>query len=70
MLCFGAWPFWKYLYFRSASADLLERTKVLVEAHPDLRPAWTIAMQDDVLTLDEAKVIVEGANETLAPEEN
>lgn len=69
MISFGAWPIWKYLYLRSVSPELFERTKALVEAHPDLKPAWTIAIQDDVLTADEARVIVEGAGEKLTPEE-
>lgn len=69
MVSFGAWPFWKYLYVKSASAALQSRTKALVDANQDLQPAWTIAMQDDVLTLGEAKVIVEGAGEKLTPDE-
>lgn len=69
MVSFGAWPFWKYLYIKSASAALEQRVKTLVEANPDLQPAWTIAMQDEVLTWPEAKVIVEGAGEKVEPEE-
>lgn len=69
MACFGAWPFYKYFNRQAASAALQARTKALVDAKPELQLAWTIALQDDVLTQDEAKVIVEGAGEKLAPEE-
>ena len=34
-----------------------------VEKNPTLEPAWSIAMQDEVLTEPEAKVIVEAAGE-------
>jgi hypothetical protein len=69
MISFGAWPFWKNLYRQAATATLQARAKALVDAHPDLQPAWTIAMLDDVLTQSEATVIVEGAGEKVAPNE-
>jgi hypothetical protein len=69
MVCFGAWPFWKYLYMKSASAALQARTKALVDQNAQLGPAWAIAMQDDVLTQDEAKILVEAAGEKIESEE-
>ncbi|HMO83349.1 MAG TPA: hypothetical protein PKC18_00365 [Lacipirellulaceae bacterium] len=69
MVSFGAWPLWRYLYVRSASAELHGRTKALVDANPQLQAAWTIALLDDVLTVAEAKVIVESAGEQLKDDE-
>lgn len=68
MAFFAGWPFWKWLHFRPVSASLQDRTKTLVDKNPQLQPAWSIAMQDDVLTWPEAKVIVEAAGEKLEPE--
>jgi hypothetical protein len=68
MISFGAWPFWKYLYLRSASAAVQERTKALVDGDVHLRAAWTIAMQDGVLSEAEAAAIFEQAGATLPPE--
>lgn len=65
MAFFAAWPFWKWVYLRSVSAPLRERTQSLVEKNPQLKPAWDIALQDGVITLPEAKVIVEAAGETI-----
>jgi hypothetical protein len=48
---------------------LQARTKTLVDSNPQLQLAWVVAMQDDVLTFSEAKVIVEGAGEKIAPDE-
>lgn len=69
MLSFTAWPVWKWLTIKSVSAALQERTKLLVEKNPQLRPAWDKAMQDGVLTWPEAKDIVESAGETVEPEQ-
>lgn len=69
MISFGAWPFWKYMYHRQATAELQERTRALVDANPELKVAWIVAMQDDVLTEQEATAIVEGANDQAMPEE-
>jgi len=69
MAGFAAWPFWKSLKVKAVSPSLQARTKTLVEKNPQLQPAWTIAMQDDVLTLPEAIVIVEAAGEKVEPEE-
>ncbi len=63
IVSFSAWPLWEWLSVRAANASLQQRTKALVEAHPQLTPAWNIAMQDGVLTWSEAKEIVEGAGE-------
>jgi len=64
-----SWPVWKWIKFRPVSASLYERTKAVVEKNPRLQPAWDIAMQDDVLTWPEAKVILESAGEEAQPEE-
>ena len=69
MLAFGFWPFWKWVSIRAASPRLQERTKMLVEKNPQLQPAWAIAMQDDVLTYPEAKIIIEAAGEKVEPQE-
>ena len=42
---------------------------MLVEKNPQLQPAWAIAMQDDVLTYPEAKIIIEAAGEKVEPQE-
>jgi hypothetical protein len=65
MVCFGAWPFWKYLYVKSASAALQAQAKRVADADAELQAAWKIAMLDDVLSPDEAKVIVEAAGEKM-----
>jgi hypothetical protein len=69
ILSFSAWPLWKRLHSKHASVALEARTRALVEKHPELKPAWDIAMQDGVLTTEEAKVIVEAAGEKLGPGE-
>jgi hypothetical protein len=69
MVSFSAWPLWKRLHVQRASAALEARTRALVEKHPELKPAWNIAMQDGALTRDAAKEIIEGAGEKLQPEE-
>jgi hypothetical protein len=68
VISFSAWPLWKWLSVKHASAALEARTRAVVEKHPELRPAWNIAMQDGVLTYDEAKEIVEAAGEKVDPE--
>ena len=69
IVSFSIWPFWQWLTVKKANAALVARTKALVEKHPELKPAWNIAMQDGVLTWDEAKEIIEGAGEKLEPEQ-
>jgi hypothetical protein len=59
MAFFTGRPFWKWLYVRSASAAVQQRTKALVDKNPQLKPAWDVAMQDGVLTVPEARIIVE-----------
>ena len=66
---FVSWPAWKAIKFRSVSAAMYARTKAAVDKNPSLKPAWDIAMQDDVLTWPEAKVILESAGEKAEPEE-
>jgi hypothetical protein len=69
MAFFAGWPFWKWVDTRAVSATLRSKTQALVEKNPQLQPAWAIAMQDDVLSLPEAKVIVEAAGEKVDPED-
>jgi hypothetical protein len=69
MAFFAGWPFWKWIDKKAASAALQSRARALVEKNPQLEPAWTIAMQDEVLTAPEAKVIVEASGEAVGPEE-
>lgn len=66
---FAGWPVWKWLNVRSASSNLQTRTQTLVEKNPQLQLAWTVAMQDEVLTYPEAKIIVEAAGEQVDPNE-
>jgi hypothetical protein len=67
---FALWtPISKWLHVQAVSSALQNRTKSLVEQNPQLQPAWTIAMQDEVLTFPEATVIVEAAGEKISPEE-
>jgi hypothetical protein len=54
---------------KAASASLQARTKTLVEKNSQLKPAWDIAMQDDVLTRAEAKIILEAGGEKVDPED-
>jgi hypothetical protein len=63
MSFFAALPFWKWFVDRAVSAPLQARTRTLVEAKPELQPAWDVALEDGVLTHGEAKVIVEAAGE-------
>jgi hypothetical protein len=68
IVSFSMWPFWKWLSVKSANAALQEKTRAVVEKHPELKPAWNIAMQDGVLTWAEAKEILEAAGEKVDPE--
>lgn len=68
MAFFAGWPFWSWLNAKAVSATLRARTEALVAKSPQLKPAWDIALHDDVLTYPEAKVIVEAAGEKLDPE--
>jgi hypothetical protein len=65
MVSFGAWPFWKALYFNSASAALQQRANELAEKNESLKTAWDIAMLDGVLSQPEAELIVIGAGEKI-----
>jgi hypothetical protein len=69
MAFFAGWPFWKWINVRAASAAVQARTRSLVDKNSQLKPAWDIAMQDDVLTLPEAKLIVEAAGEKIQSNE-
>ena len=69
MVSFAAWPLWQWLSIKAVNASLRDRTKALADSSPQLKAAWTIAMQDDVLTLPEAKAIVEAAGEKVEPEQ-
>jgi hypothetical protein len=64
----AAWPIWMSLKPKPVSAALFERTKAAVEKNPQLRPAWDKAMEDGVLTWQEAKEILERAGEKVDPE--
>ena len=68
IISFSIWPLWKWLSVKSANRALEERTRAVVEKHPELKPAWNIAMQDGVLTWAEAKEILEAAGEKVDPE--
>jgi hypothetical protein len=69
MVFFVSWPAWKWIKVKPVSASVYERTKRAVERNPRLQPAWEIAMQDGVLTWEEAKVILEAAGEKAEPEQ-
>ena len=69
MVFFISWPVWKWIKFKPVSARTYERTKLAVEKNPQLKPAWDIALQDGVLTQEEAKVILESAGEKAEPEQ-
>lgn len=65
MSFFAGWPVWKWVNLRAASAAVRAQTQALVDKNPQLKPAWDIALQDEVLTLPEAKIIVEAAGEKI-----
>jgi hypothetical protein len=64
----AAWPIWLALKPKPVSEALFARTKVAVDRNPQLRPAWDKAMEDGVLTWQEAKDILERAGEKVEPE--
>ena len=68
IVSFSLWPLWKWFSIKPVDPITLERTRTIVTVHPELKPAWNIAMQDGVLTWDEAKEIVEGAGEKMDAE--
>jgi hypothetical protein len=69
LIPFLGWPIYKNLTLRRASAALTERTVRAVEKHPELKPTYDKAMEDNVLTYDEAKEILEKAGETVGTDE-
>jgi hypothetical protein len=68
VVSFSLWPLWQWISIKKASAALQERTRAAVAKHPELKPAWNIAMEDGVLTWSEAKEILEAAGEKVDPE--
>jgi hypothetical protein len=69
LLPFLGWPVYKMLTLKKASPALIERTKKAVEKHPELKADYDKAMEDGVLSYDEAKQILEKAGETVGPDE-
>ena len=69
LLPFLARPIYKSLILKKASPALIERTNKAVEKHPELKPDYDKAMEDGVLSYDEAKAILEKAGETVGPDE-
>jgi len=69
LLPFLARPIYKSLILKKASLALIERTTKAVEKHPELKPDYDKAMEDGVLSYDEAKEILEKAGETVGPDE-
>jgi hypothetical protein len=69
LLPFLGWPLYKRLTLRKASPALIERTRKAVEKHPELKPEYDKALEDGVLSYDEAKEILEKAGETVGPDE-
>ncbi|SFH63008.1 hypothetical protein [Planctomicrobium piriforme] len=69
ILSFSAWPLWELISVKAASNALQARAQAAVAAHPELKPALTIAMMDGVLTHAEAKEIVEATGEKVTAEE-
>ena len=63
------WPLYKKPTLKQASPALIERTRQAVEKHPELKPDIDKAMEDGVLSYDEAKEILEKAGETVGPDE-
>ena len=63
MAFFAGWPFWKWVYIRSASRETAGRVQRLVVKNPQLKPALDVAMLDGALTIPEARIIVEAAGE-------
>ncbi|QDU25641.1 hypothetical protein ETAA8_07110 [Anatilimnocola aggregata] len=50
-------------YLRVANANLVTRTRAVVEKNPQLQAAWEQAMQDKMLTAAEAKAIEDAAGQ-------
>ena len=69
ILIIVTFPFWSWLYVRTASAALRQRAQRLVDQNPQLQAAWAKALQDNVLTRPEAVQIVEQAGEKVSPQE-
>ena len=69
LLPFVAWPLYKKLTFQQASSALIERTRRAVEKHPELKPEFDKAMEDGVLSHDDARRILEKAGETVGPDQ-
>jgi hypothetical protein len=69
LIPFLGWPVYKQLTLKRASQALIERTNRAVERHPELKPDYDKAMEDGVLSRDEAKEILEKAGETVGPDE-
>jgi hypothetical protein len=69
LLPFLGWPLYKKLTLKRASPALIERTRKAVEKHPELKPDYDKAMEDGVLSYEEAKEILEKAGETVRPDE-
>jgi hypothetical protein len=63
------WPVYKKLAVRKASPAMIERTRSAMERHPELKPEYNKAMEDGVLSYDEAKELLEKAGETAGPDE-
>jgi hypothetical protein len=63
MLSFISWPLYQWATLQPADEALQARTKAAYDAHPELKPAWNIAMHDGVLTKKEAKEILEAVGE-------
>jgi hypothetical protein len=68
LLPFVGWPLYKKLTFKKASPALIEQTRKAVEKDPKLKPHYDKAMEDGVLSYDEAKEILEKAGETVGPD--
>jgi hypothetical protein len=67
---FLGWPLYKKFFSRKASPALIERTRKALEKHPELKPDYDKAMQDDgALSYDKAKEILEKAGEKVGPDE-
>ena len=65
----GGPPLYKKLTLKEASRALIERTRNAEEKHPELKADYDKAMEDGVLSHDEAKEILEKAGETVGPDE-
>jgi hypothetical protein len=65
----GGPPLYKKFILKKAGPALIEKTRKAVEKHPELKPDYDKAMEDGVLSYDEAKEILEKAGETVGPDE-